>query len=71
MALLSGTQLKQEWYICTFEEWVLGLILFHSNKVYQSSLMGKVPKTPLLGKSTNATDMLALVHSETSGPMSS
>ena len=63
--------IKQESYIRTFEEWALRLI--YSIQIKSTNLVywAKCLKHYLLGKSANATDLLALVHSEASGPMSS
>src|SRR6516165_4455936 len=43
---------------------------FHSYDVYESCLLGKMPKSPFTGKRDHAKDVLGLVHSDVYGPMS-
>ena len=43
----------------------------NSYNVCESCLLGKMPKTPFSGKGTSTTELLALVHSDVYGPMSS
>ena len=43
----------------------------NSYNVCESCLLGKMPKSPFSGKGERATELLALVHSDICGPMSS
>ena len=43
----------------------------NSYDVCESCLLGKMPKSPFSGKGERATELLALVHSDVCGPMSS
>ena len=43
----------------------------NSYDVCESCLLGKIPKSPFSGKGERATELLALVHSDVCGPMSS
>ena len=43
----------------------------NSYDVCESCLLGKMPKSPFSGKCERATELLALVHSDVCGPMSS
>ena len=43
----------------------------NSYDVCESCLLGKMPKSPFSGKGVRATELLALVHSDECGPMSS
>ena len=43
----------------------------NSYDVCESCLLGKMPKSPFSGKGERATKMLAIIHSDVCGPMSS
>jgi hypothetical protein len=44
---------------------------FESFDMCECCLLGKMTKTPFTGQSERASDLLALVHTDVSGPMSS
>ena len=43
----------------------------NSYDVCESCLLGKMPKSPFRGKCVRAIELLALIHSDVYGPMSS
>ena len=71
MAFLSETQLNKTRISTLLNSGYSDC--FDSNQIKSTNLVYwvKCLKYYLLGKSVNATDLLALVHSEANGPMSS